>query len=170
MDDILFIVLLFFIFIFGKNNYKNFEKFQNKQKTPENELYQTIPINDTTNAINQTLNIDITGLETTLGTLTGDIESKLNNTFGWIQSCSDYKEFCGTVYFPGTCRTRACRTWITCSCNTWGCSCTSKRTCWYWNRPCRKSKRECTPKLPWWKCSIKPSGYKAPKNPFPIHR
>ncbi len=160
MDDILFIILLFFIFIFGKNNY---ESFQNKEKTPENELYQTIPIKETTDAINQNINIDVTGLETTLGTLTGDIESKLNNTFGWIQNCADFKEFCGSVSYPARCRTGTCKTVLTCS----GWSCTTRQTCWSWDKPCRKTRRECTPKLPWWKCSLKPSGYKAPKNPYP---
>lgn len=162
MDDIVFLVLLFLIFIVGNNNY---ETFENKD-TPENELYQTANIKKTTKALNSALDEAKNKISTMVGTLTGDIEKKLNNTKGWIEGCASSEVFRGTVYYMGTCRTRVC--WDRLTCGSWSCTWTS--VCTNVNKPCRKSYTDKTPALPKWNCSAKPQGYSAPKNPFPKWR
>ena len=162
MLDILFIVLVVFVFLIGINyNKEGFE-------TQPDDLYQTEPIKSLTKKLNEYLQALISSIETMLNGIAGNIESNVSDKMGWIKSCAGCVKFCGKE--PYWCVN--CCDGPRYACN-WGCkkrfkgkcvaegyrdTCPSKVSCW-------RRRDKCTDPLPKWNCSPNPSGFNIPSHP-----
>ena len=175
MDDIIFLVLIFLIFIYGiSSSYENFESVM----TPEDDMYQSNQVTVLTEGLDENITGTTTGITTMVGNLTGEVEGKINGAKSHIESCAGKVEYSVPKY---TWDNNGCE-----NCNTgshpcnWGCTkkirgvCVShgyRDTC---SNPCikygcfvRRSDEKI--ELPKWTCSDKPSGYKEPKKPADIY-
>ena len=159
MLDIILLVLIFLIFIYGTRTYGFFEKFE----TPENELYQTENIKYIRDVLDQYLP-DIGGKIFDLVSGIGDqIKNKISGSISWIERCIGTVRHCGKEPYWSRCSRRHCWSYK-CRCGWRGCkTCSSCKTVHY---GCTKWRNKCTPTYPVWKCSPTPSGYKSPPS-FP---
>ncbi len=162
MLDILFIVLVVFVFLIGISRTK--EGFE----TQPDDLYQTEPIKSLTEKLNEYLQALILSIETMLNGIAGNIESNVSDKMGWIKSCVGCVKFCGKEPYWGTCSRTECPS-VPCgeSCSGTPPSCSTKycTRCATVNYGCTQWRDKCTPKFPKWKCSPNPSGFNIPSFP-----
>ena len=161
MLDILFIVLVVFVFLIGINyNKEGFE-------TQPDDLYQTEPIKSLTKKLNEYLQALISNIGTMVSTISDNITSKANEKINWIKGCVGHVQHCGKQPYWSRCSRRHCPRvpcGTSCSGSGWNRRCSTKyctrcSTVYY---GCTKWRSNCTPKYPLWKCSDKPSGYRSP--------
>ena len=163
MLDILFIILLFFVFLIGINyNKEGFE-------TQPDDLYQTEPIKSLTEKLNEYLQALNTSIGTMVSTISDNITSKANEKIDWIKGCAGCVKFCGTEPYwcsgSGCCKGPGYACNHRCTSKKFGvCTRTTHDTC-YPDVDCWKTRDKCTGPLPKWNCSTNPSGFTAPSIP-----
>lgn len=164
MLDIVFLVIIFLVFIYGLNSYDIFENFE----TPENELYQTEIIKNTTDLLKENLTKILKTISDLVSGLQNKIQEKVNGVKNYVERCVGCVKFCGREPY-----------WCNGCCNgpsypcDWGCkkrvngvcvdagfrdTCRDRIGCTQW-------RDKCTAKLPKWKCSTAPNGFKIPSFP-----
>ncbi len=158
MIDIIFIILVFFVFLIGVNKYENFEN----DTTPEGEMYQTSQIKKLTGLLDGLTTDIVDEVKTIKGKFTGEID-KIVAKKNWIESCVGCVKFCGKEPYWGTCSRRHCWSY-SCDCS-WNSGCSTCEKCETINYGCTKWRDKCTPNLPKWNCSLNPSGFSLPTFP-----
>jgi hypothetical protein len=162
MLDILFIVLVVFVFLIGINyNKEGFE-------TQPDDLYQTEPINTLTKKLNEYLQALITSIGTMVSTIQSNITGEVNKKIDWIKGCVGCFKFCGKE--PYLCS--RCCDGAPYGCN-WGCTASVRGTCVAegYRDTCRdkvdcwRTRDKCTDPIPKWNCSPSPSGFSPPNPP-----
>ena len=142
MIDIIFIVLVFFIFLIGFSNYEHFQS----NATPEDDLYQTNGLKALTSILDENIPKIYDTIKSMVSGLKGELEGKLNGIKNHIEDCVSYVQHCGKEPYPSTCSKEVCA-FGKCKDVDYGCT---------------KWRSKCTQKYPLWTCSPKPSGYPSP--------
>ena len=150
MIDIIFIILVFFVFLIGVNKYENFEN----DTTPEGEMYQTSQIKTITGLLDDFTTDIVNEVKTIKGKFTGEID-KIVAKKNWIEGCVGCVKFCGQEPY-----------WARNGCSKEVCVGSGKaRTCKNVDYDCTKWRDRCTDPFPKWKCSPNPSGFSLPGAP-----
>jgi len=148
IDNILFIVLVVFVFLIGINYNK--EGFQ----TQPDDLYQTEPIKSLTKKLNEYLQALTSSIGIMVSTIETNITSMVNEKLDWIKGCTGCVKFCGKEPYWGTCSREDCVPKV-----GGGEHCTTTEYgCW-------QTRDNCGPKLPEWKCDGNPTGFSIPSPP-----
>lgn len=164
MIDIIFIILVFFVFLIGVNKYENFEN----DTTTEPDLHQTSQIKTVTGLLDKSTIDIVEDVKTIKGKFTGAID-QITQKKNSIEGCIGCVKYCGKE--PYWCHN--CCDGPRYPCN-WGCTKKKLGKCVRWGhrstcpskKGCEKWRDKCGPNLPKWKCSEgTPSDFSTPSPP-----